>query len=235
MLNNLDIENILFVDIETVPISGSYEEMPDSLRILWDKKASYLKRETDDTPKTLFSRAGIYAEFGKIICVSAGYLRNGVFRIKSFYGDDEKQLLKDFSNLLNNFYNKPDKLLCAHNGKEFDYPFLSRRFLVNGIELPSILDLSGKKPWEVPHLDTMEMWKFGDYKNFTSLELLAALFDIPTPKDDIEGSDVHRVYWEDHDLLRIVNYCQKDVLAIAQLFLKYQLRPLIPEDNVIII
>ena len=124
-------------------------------------------------------------------------------------------------------------MLCAHNGKEFDFPFLARRILVNELPLPAILDSAGKKPWETQYLDTMELWKFGDYKHYTSLELLAALFGIPTPKDDINGADIHRVYWEDHDLERIRIYCQKDVLTIARLFLKFQQQPGIEDEDVV--
>ena len=235
MMNYIHAEKLLFLDIETVPMCSAYEDLPERFRPLWDKKASYLKREDDDTPDSLFPRAGIYAEFGKVICISFGMLMEDKFRIKSFSGDDERQILQDFANLLETKFSSHDFLLCAHNGKEFDFPYLSRRMLIHGISLPEILDLAGKKPWEVPHLDTMELWKFGDFKNFTSLELLAALFDIPTPKDDIDGSQVGKVYWEDHDLERIVNYCQKDVLTIAQLFLRYQGKPLLNDDQVIIV
>jgi hypothetical protein len=178
--------------------------------------------------------AGIYAEFGKIICISLGFINGEEFRIKSFYGDDEKVLLNEFITLVNSNYASPNKLLCAHNGKEFDFPYLARRIILNGLELPSLLDIAGKKPWEVQHLDTMVLWKFGDYKSYTSLALLAHVFDIPTPKDDIQGSDVARVYWEDKDLARIVEYCQKDVLTVVQLLLKFKGMPMIKEENVII-
>jgi len=159
-------------------------------------------------------------------------LRNKTLWIKSFYGDDEHKLLADFIDMLNKAKEKNLQYLCAHNGKEFDYPYLIRRMLINGLEVPAILDLSGKKPWEVNHLDTMELWKFGDFKNYTSLELLATVFGIPTPKDDIKGSDVARVYWHDHDLDRIVVYCQKDVGTIVNLFLRFKGRPLISQDDV---
>jgi hypothetical protein len=235
MMNYIALEKILFLDIETVPMCAAYEELPERFIKLWDRKASFLKREDEDTAATLFPRAGIYAEFGKIVCISFGMFSKGSFRIKSFFGDDEKELLKDFADLLESRFSKKDFLLCAHNGKEFDYPYLSRRMLINGISLPEILDLAGKKPWEVAHLDTMELWKFGDFKNYTSLDLLAAVFDIPTPKDDIDGSQVGKVYWEDKDLDRIVNYCQKDVLTIAQLFLKYQGKELLEEEKVVIV
>jgi len=233
MLSHIDLEKILFLDIETVPIHPTYGELPDELRIFWDKKASSLQKE-GQTVEEVYSMAGIYAEFGKIICISLGFINGEEFRIKSFYGDDEKVLLNEFITLVNSNYGSPNKLLCAHNGKEFDFPYLARRIILNGLELPSLLDIAGKKPWEVQHLDTMELWKFGDYKRYTSLALLAHVFDIPTPKDDIQGSDVARVYWEDKDLARIVEYCQKDVLTVVQLLLKFKGVAMIKEENVII-
>lgn len=235
MMNYIKLDKVLFLDIETVPMCATYDELPERFMPLWDKKAAYLKKEEKDSPASLFPRAGIYAEFGKVVCISFGMLIDGNFRIKSFYGDDEKALLTDFSNLLESKFSSKEFLLCAHNGKEFDFPYLSRRMLITGIPLPEILDLAGKKPWEVPHLDTMELWKFGDFKNYTSLELLAAVFDIPTPKDDIDGSQVGGVYWQEKDLERIVKYCQKDVLSIAQLFLRYQNKPLLTEEQVMIV
>lgn len=235
MMNYIPLHKLLFLDIETVPMCATYEDLPENYKTLWDKKAGYLKKEENDTPATLFPRAGIYAEFGKVVCISFGLLIDGSFRIKSFYGDDEKAVLNDFAKLLETRFSSKDFLLCAHNGKEFDFPYLSRRMLINGIPLPEILDLAGKKPWEVQHIDTMELWKFGDFKNYTSLELLAAIFNIPTPKDDIDGSQVGSVYYNDNDLDRIVTYCQKDVLTIAQLFLRYQGKPLLEEEQVVIV
>jgi len=238
MLEFLNLENILFLDIETVPMCAEFDQLPDIFKKLWNRKAEFMHKKPEDTPATLYSRAGIFAEFGKIICISVGVLKitdgKKKFKIKSFYGDDEKKILEEFASLLHTHYNKKEHLLCAHNGKEFDYPFLSRRMMVHGIKLPALLDLAGKKPWEVSLLDTMELWKFGDYKNYTSLELLAAIFNIPTPKDDIDGSAVARVYYEEKNLDRIVKYCQKDVLTVAQLLLRYQGKQIIPEDDVVI-
>jgi uncharacterized protein YprB with RNaseH-like and TPR domain len=232
MLDNTKIENILFLDIETVPQFPDYDSLPAEMKKFWDKKAGYLSRNDEDTPRSLFGRSGIYAEFGKIICISTGFIYGDTFRIKSFYGDDEKALLADFSQMLNNFYNKPQHRLCGHNSKEFDVPYIARRMLINGIALPGILNLFGKKPWEIPHLDTMELWRFGDYKNFTSLDLLTTIFNIPSPKDDIDGSMVASVYYDDQDLPRIVEYCQRDTLAVAQLLLRYLGRPVIAADKV---
>ncbi len=234
MIEKLRLEDILFLDIETVPQFPHYDEIPDNLKLLWDKKAGYLTNSEEDTSESLYTRAGIYAEFGKIICISTGIIHEDSFRVKSFYGDDEKIFLTEFADMLNRYYNRPTHLLCGHNGKEFDFPYIARRLLVNGIRLPKILNLHGKKPWEIQHLDTMELWRFGDYKNFTSLQLLTTIFDIPSPKDDIDGSMVGEVYWKEKNLERIVEYCQKDTLAVAQLLLRYLGKPLIEEKDIVI-
>ena len=232
MLENIKISNVLFLDVETVPLVYKYADLDENVRKLWDTKFRYLQTET---PDTLYKKAGIYAEFAKVVCISVGFFNDETFRVKSFSGTDEKQLLIDFSSLLNEHYNGRDHLLCAHNGKEFDFPFLCRRILVNGLKLPKVLKIAGKKHWEINHLDTMELWKFGDYKSYTSLNLLASIFNIPTPKDDIDGSDVARVYWEDGDVARIAIYCQKDVITVAQLLLRFKREPLIDKNNIIYI
>jgi DNA polymerase elongation subunit (family B) len=238
MLDQYNPEHILFIDIETVPAIERYDMLPDAMKKLWDRKAERLPRgdrlDTDSprSPSEMYERAGIYAEFGKIICISTGIVRNQTLWIKSYSGNDEKQVLIEFSALLNKAQEKRFQYLCAHNGKEFDYPYLIRRMLIHGIPIPDILEISGKKPWEVNLLDTMELWKFGDYKSYTSLELLAAVFKIPTPKDDMEGQDVARVYWQDHNLERIVNYCQKDVITIVNILLKLQGKPVVPEKQI---
>ena len=205
---------------------------------MWDRKSLSISKDKEDTPESLYSRAGIYAEFGKIICISVGFLKNAEgkeqFRIKSFYGHDEKQVLSGFAELLNKHFYRADHRLCGHNGKEFDFPWIARRMMIHGIKIPALLNTSGKKPWEVNHLDTMEMWKFGDFKNHTSLNLLAALFGVPTPKDDIDGSMVHKVYYEEKNLERIVTYCQKDVLTVVQILKKFRGESLIPEESVLI-
>ena len=235
MLENISLKNILFLDIETVPQFNKYENMPEPTAELWDRKFSTFRNEAvDETPASIYPRAGIYAEFGKIICISVGAFSDDIeFQIKSFYGHDEKKILAEFSLLLQNSFFSPDKLLCAHNGKEFDFPFLCRRLLINQLPLPTILNIAGKKPWEVAHLDTMELWKFGDYKSYTTLILLASIFGIQTPKDDINGSNVWQVYWEENNIERIVNYCQKDVLTVAQIFKKFRCENLIKSDHVI--
>ncbi len=232
MLYNLQFSQVLFLDIETVSAHPKYDDLSDRMKKLWEKKSQKIKKAETETAEELYPRAAIYAEFGKIIVISVGFLNGNEFRLKSFYGDDEKILLQEFAELLNRYYNYPDSMLCAHNGKEFDFPYIARRMILNGIELPLILQMAGKKPWEIKHLDTMELWKFGDYKNYTSLDLLTAIFDIPTPKDDIDGSMVGEVYWQQNDLERIKEYCQKDVLAIAQLMRRYLNEPLIADENV---
>jgi 3'-5' exonuclease len=231
MFENIKLTDILFLDVETAPIVYQYKEMDKTMQKQWDAKFRFQKEET---PESHYKKAGIYAEFAKIICISVGFLKEESFRVKSFYGDDEKQILNDFSFLLSRHYNTREKMLCAHNGKEFDFPFICRRMLINGIKLPKALNLAGKKPWEINHLDTMELWKFGDYKSYTTLNLLASIFNIPTPKDDIDGSDVARVYWEEKNLERIVTYCQKDVLTVAQVLLRFMNEPLIEDKNIII-
>lgn len=235
MLKEIKLEDVLFLDIETVPQFPSYSEMPETLKPFWDKKSLYLAKE-NETPESLFDRSGIYAEFGKIVCISAGFVvqRDGqkFFRVKSFFGDNEKDILIGFSLMLSRFGAKPKANVCAHNGKEFDFPYISRRMLINGIELPELLDVAGKKPWEVKFLDTLDLWKFGDYKNYTSLNLLACIFSIPSPKDDIDGSQVAEVYYKQKDIERIAKYCEKDALTVAQLFLRYKNEPIINPENI---
>jgi hypothetical protein len=230
MLDNIRIEDILFLDIETIPAYSSYQELPKVYQDLWDKKAKLLAKNEEDTAENLYERAGIYSEFGKIICISVGAFKDGKLWLKSFFDHDEFVLLKEFAEMLNKGFYRPNQLLCAHNGKEFDYPYIARRMLINGINPPMILNLAGKKPWEIQLLDTMELWKFGDYKNYTSLELLSAVFGIPSPKNDICGADVAKVYWVEKDLERIVEYCQKDVVTIVQIFLKYQCKEILSDD-----
>lgn len=239
MYESLNLENLLFIDIETVPIAPSYEELSLNYKKHWDRKAEFIPHRQEDTPEDLFVKAGIYAEFGKVVCISLGSIKcfeeKNTIKLKSFYGEDEKELLARFVEMMNKPGNRKDLILCGHNIKEFDIPYLSRRLMVNGIRFPFLLNLSGKKPWEVTHIDTMELWKFGDRKNFTSLDLLATIFNIPTPKDDIDGSDVARVYYEEKNIERIATYCQKDVVTVAQLMLRYQGKPLIKEEDISIV
>ncbi len=234
MINEL--RDILFLDIETVGMTESHSQLSERFKTQWARKASFLKKQENQTDENLFSeRAGIYAEFGKIIVIAIGkYVENenGTLGLKTKYfaHDDEKTLLTEFKLMLDKADSRTK--LCAHNGKEFDFPFLSRRMLINEISLPSLLNLSGKKSWEVPHLDTMEMWKFGDYKHYTSLDLLLALFNIPSSKGVMDGSKVNQVYYHEKDLKKIAEYCVNDVVAIAQLYLKMKGLKLIEEENI---
>jgi DNA polymerase elongation subunit (family B) len=238
MLDQIKIGNILFLDIETVPAYPSFEEAPEAFRMLWEKKASYLKKESE-TPAEIYQRAGIYAEFGRIICISTGMIgtqdNKRALRLKSFYSDNEKELLNAFADLMTRMCQKREIDLCAHNGKEFDFPYIARRMLVNGIKLPVLFDIAGKRPWEIKHIDTLELWKFGDHKHYTSLELLAWLFNLESPKSDIDGTQVASVYWNDRDLVRIVEYCRRDVITIAQLILKYKGEEPLNPDSIIVL
>ena len=231
----LDFENILFLDIETGPEEKDFSNLSKEVQELFALKTHYQRKE-DVTAEEFYERASIWAEFVKIICISVGYFtnfksENRNFRVTSFFGDEE-QLLKDFKSLLENHFNKPQHLLCAHNGKEFDFPFIARRMIIHQIALPEKLNLFGKKPWEIPHIDTMELWKFGDYKHFTSLKLLTSILGIPSPKDDISGSEVATVYYNENNIKRIVTYCEKDTIAIAQLLLRFNNQPLINDLNI---
>jgi hypothetical protein len=237
MLENITLKNILVIDIETVPQYPAFKELPDAWKKLWSNKIKMRLKE-GETAESYYHSAGIYSEFGKIVCISAGCfdVKDNItsLRIKSFYGDDESEILKEFSLLLAEKYSDSDKQLCAHNGKEFDYPYIVRRCLINGLPVPKILDNYGKKPWEVTLLDSMDMWKFGDYKSYTSLDLLAAVFGIPSPKDDINGEQVGEVYWNEKNIERIKTYCQKDVITVAQLLMKFKRLPSVEEKNIII-
>lgn len=232
----INFENILFLDIETVPENEFYKDLTEEKQELFALKTQYQRKE-EFTPEEFYDRAGIWAEFGKIVCISVGYFINfksddRKFRVTSLFGDELK-ILEEFKSLLDKHFNKPQHLLCAHNGKEFDFPFIARRMIVHQIELPQKLNLFGKKPWEISHLDTMELWKFGDYKHYTSLKLLTSILGIPSPKDDISGSEVGGVFYKEKNINRIVTYCEKDTIAIAQLLLRFNNEPLIEELNIV--
>lgn len=231
MIQNVPLEKVLFLDIETVPQFGKWEELDTVNQYLWEKKTKFQRKDEFTAEEFYTERGGIMAEFGKIICISVGIIeKSGKLMIKSFYGDDEKKMLEEFGEI----FNRPklrDVILCAHNGKEFDFPWIARRFLINGMQPPLPFQMFGKKPWEIPHLDTMELWKFGDYKSFISLELLAHLFGIPTPKDDIDGSMVASIYYIEKDLFRIVQYCEKDVLTLANVFRRMRQEDLLEKSE----
>ena len=244
MLDYIPLDQVLFLDIETVSESDEFQALDAEMQAHWELKASRMSaaKEAELSPELAASlydkRAAIYAEFGRIIVISVAilYHRDGEWqmRTKSFTQESERDLLEDFSRLLNDYAEKnPGNFyLCGHNIKEFDIPYLCRRMIVNGIPLPGLIDMSGKKPWETPLLDTMEMWKFGDFKNYTSLALLAHILNIPGPKDDISGADVGRVYWKEKDIARIALYCEKDVATVAQIMLKFRGIEPIPEQRI---
>ncbi|PID69909.1 MAG: 3'-5' exonuclease [Flavobacteriales bacterium] len=237
MLYKILLENILFLDIETVPETQLYSDLTEEKQELFADKTIYQRRE-DFTAEEFYDKAGIWAEFGKIICISVGYFvmsnKNRSFRITSFSGE-ESTLLHSFKKLIEEHFYKSQHLLCAHNGKEFDFPYIARRMIINNISLPEKLNLFGKKPWEVPHLDTLELWKFGDYKHYSSLKLLTNILNIPSPKQDIDGSQVADVYYKEKNLPRIIKYCERDTLAVAQLLLRFRNEPLLTEDQITVV
>lgn len=238
---SLSYDKILFLDVETVPCTKHFDKLSDELQMLWKEKWDSLcmrspERFSGTYPEGFEREAGIFAEYGKIICISVGFCykneHDGQFhvRTRSFCGDDEKEILHDFFDLIARFVHTPYHSLAGHNIKEFDIPFICRRALINGLPLPEILQISGKKPWEINFIDTLELWKFGDFKHYTSLRTLTALFGIPTPKDDIDGSEVAQVYYTDHNINRISTYCQKDVIATIQVYLRLRGEATVPND-----
>jgi 3'-5' exonuclease len=242
MLTHIHPENLFIFDIETVPAEKSYGDLDTTFQKLFDDKIGKYRKEDEDKNDYYFNKAGIFAEFGKIICISCGYIQkvkntsapdSYCLKIKNFKGNNEKKLLEEFTQVLINV-SKNDYYMCGHNIKEFDVPWLCRRFLINNLHLPFILDIHGKKPWEVNFIDTLELWKFGDFKHYTSLHLLATLFNIPTPKDDIDGSMVGRVYYHENDLDRISTYCNKDVVTVAQLIMRFKGLDLIPDHLILL-
>lgn len=220
-----ELQDILFLDIETASTTATWEELPSRLQDEWIRKMGHQALAEEISPADYyFKKAGIYAEFGKVICVGVGFFHYAadenelVYRTKSFAEENEHDTLFAFRELLE----RRNWILCGHNSKEFDFPYLCRRMLINRIPLPQVLNIAGKKPWEIRHLDTMEMWKFGDHKHYTRLELLAAVFNIPTSKDGIDGSAVNEMYYQVGDLPSIRRYCIRDVEVTARLYLAYQ-------------
>lgn len=234
MIDKIVLPNILFLDIETVPQNEFFGDLVEETQELYAEKTQY-QRKDEITPDEFYERAGIWAEFGKIICISVGYftIKNAErqFRTKSIIGD-EKELLEEFNNLITTHFSNPAFVFCGHNIKEFDIPYLCRRMLINGIQIPEKLQLFGRKPWEIPHLDTLELWKFGDYKHYTSLKLLTHVLGIPSPKEDIDGSEVRNVYYNEKDINRISKYCERDVIAVAQVLLRMRNESVLSESEI---
>lgn len=235
-LTPMERENIVFLDIETVPQHANFSDVPAPLQLLWEEKIvrQRLLKENETIPES-YGRAGLYAEFGKIICIVVGFIQKGKLYIRNFSGDDEVSLLSAFTHFLEHhkpFGNRPVQL-CAHNGKEFDYPYIARRMIINRLPIPALLDNSGKKPWEVHLIDTLELWKFGDYKAFTSLNLMAYILGLPSPKQEMDGSMVGGCYWEKKELEKIVRYCSSDVVTLTNIFLRIKGDVTIMEENII--
>jgi len=223
MPTNINLNKILFLDIETVWRVSNYDLLDEKSKFFWDKKCLYISEKEQKKSNQIFEeKAWIYAEFGKIVCISCGFWENSNFeniKTMSFFGNDEKKILTEFWDLIEKL--SDDFFLCAHNGKEFDFPYISRRMVINQIKIPKKINQSGKKPRETSFLDTMEMRKFWDYKSYTSLDLIANVLWIDSPKDDIDWSQVHKVYRQDGDIDRIVKYCEKDIKTTAKIFLRY--------------
>lgn len=233
-------QNLLFIDIETVSEKATYQNLTENWQELWTEKTQRILPSENTAAEFYEQRAGVMAEFAKVICISIGYFKYEgevmQLRIKSFYADEEKKVLQDFIATLNKMEIQNNKWCFAgHNIKEFDIPFLCRRLLINGMPIPEYIDFQNMKPWETNCIDTFQYWRFGDYKNYTSLKLLAATLGIASPKDDIDGSQVGEVYWKENDLQRIVTYCQKDIITTANILLRFKNMPLIEHNNVVFV
>jgi uncharacterized protein YprB with RNaseH-like and TPR domain len=231
-MNSAELNKILFLDIETIPQVYKYNELAPAAKELWDKKFLYNK---ELGPEKQYEKAGIYAEFAKVLCIGLGFYNEGKFRVKCLASENERELLQQFSDLLAKHFSHSSNVLCAHNGKEFDFPFLCRRFIINRLPLPKILQIQNMKPWEVQHIDTLDLWKFGDYKNFTSLNLLAHVLGVPSPKDDIDGSLVAKTFYEEKGLDRIQKYCMKDVITLARVYKRFGGEGDLPDDEIIFV
>ncbi len=241
MGNALIIQDLFLLDIETVPQFQTYSQLPDDWKLLWDEKLSKTMPENISPEEGYLLRAGILAEFGKIVCISTGYFYENTnkelcLKIKSISGHDEKALLESFVQINNKIFQHNRQFQYAgHNIREFDIPYICRRMIINHVPLPEYLQLHGAKPWDVRMVDTMQYWKFGDYKNYISLHLLAGVLNVPTSKTDMDGSMVQKVYYEDDNLPKIVNYCQRDVAAVANVLLRFKNMPLLNEENIIVV
>lgn len=239
----MGLTDILFLDIETAGQAADFDALDDRGKTLWQIKAGHIVRLQDppdiETSALFVKKAAIYAEFGRVVNISLGWIQlvdnEHQLRLKSIYAEDERTILLEFSNLLSKHFSDPAKhFLCGHNIREFDIPFLCRRMLVHGIPLPSILDIGGKKPWQVTHLfDTFEWWKFGDLKTYTSLDLLSYALGIPSPKAEMDGSMVHEAYWDYRNYKSISKYCELDVVTVVQIFRKMNYLPLLTSENIL--
>lgn len=247
LLDPIELDQFVFFDIETAPAASALEEVPGTLRDLWlDREARAMARAAGKSgeevdPRVWFAEhAGLQAEFGRVVCIAVGFFnrsREGLkLRVKTIAYPEEEYILEDFANLLDKSFADPGRFrLCGHNIRGFDLPYLSRRLMIRGKKLPALLDTAGFKPWELPHVDTLDLWRFGEYRHFVSLKLLAGLFGLPSPKDDIAGADVGRVFWEENDLDRICVYCAKDVRTVAELVLVWKGEKKLADDQVVVV
>jgi hypothetical protein len=240
MITTTPLENLLIIDIETVSEKQDFASLDSHWQELWSEKLGRSLPENVSAEEYYPLRAGVMAEFARIVCISIGYFRKEAgslqLRVKSIYGEDEKILLKSFTETVDQLeLARRNRSFTGHNIKEFDIPFLCRRLIINNLKIPGYLDFQTMKPWETNIIDTFQHWRFGDYKNYTSLKLLAAALNIPSPKDDIDGSMVGEVYWKQKDILRIARYCQKDVVTVANLVLRFKNLPLLTDAEVVFV
>lgn len=243
-----------FVDTETIPGYKDFNDMPEELARMYERKFGHELANNDPDKFDNFedhyrARAALYPEFGKIVCLVIGVIfvddkdKQEKLKLKTLCGRHEDKLLAEAAPIIDKFDS-----LVGHNSKEFDFPYLCKRFYVHGIQLPQILNIAGKKPWEVSLIDTMELWRFGSFKGSTSLELFAHCLGLPSPKQDMTGADVAKVYYEMFDhmkdgelpfeaesaaIQKIGKYCQGDVVTLANCYRKLKYQSVIASENVI--
>lgn len=224
----MKLSDLLIIDIETVPAEKTYDHLNQQWKALFTDKATKTVPFLENPAEIYQKRGGIWAEFGKIVCIGIGIFRwvdpvGWELDLFSFAGHEEVEILRNFAVFCEKqANNQPGFGFAGHNIREFDLPFIGRRMLINGVPLPISLQLQNKKPWELSHhFDTMAYWKFGDYKSYISLELLANVLGIDTPKQGISGADVQHLYYEQNNLPAIVAYCKKDVIATARIIQRY--------------
>lgn len=224
-LKQFDPENMLFIDIETANLVKELEK-GTPLYDSWAYKVRYgswtgEKYSTDEvTPEELYkTKASLFAEFSRVACISIGMIKDGKIKIRSYKDKDEQKLLYDFANATNALQAKYPKLVLAgHAITTFDNPFLMRRMLINGIELPAPFDIAHLKPWETQVIDTLTLWKGQSYYSASLINITTA-FGLPSPKDEMDGSEVNEAF-HSGKLDEIATYCEKDVFALANVVLK---------------
>lgn len=233
-----NFKNILFIDIETASGVNTYTTLTENMQKLWLRKARSLMNPLQKPLEDLyFERAALFPEFGRIISIGMGFLfynknKELSLKVKTISNKNEKDLLLEFNQFIESTYPSKELSLVAHNGKEFDFPYLCKRMLVHQLVIPKALQLQGKKPWEVVHQDTIEWWRFGDKKGYVSLELLAEIMGIGNVKTDLSGDKVNYTFYIEKDLEKIKKYCAEDVITLAQLFLRFNFIDYIQEKNI---